>query len=125
MAIFRRGPRTAAKIAIFDQYLALASITAGAGAGKNLRTYVSGPQRRTARAIFVGCMSRSDKEAQRGEVYVLSGPIYRHHVHDPHPTTDALLRLQHHHPVRALIGPRSRYVSSASRRRREDRTWYD
>ena len=59
--------------------------------------------------------------AQRGQVRVLSGAVRRHHVHDPPATIDALLRLQHHHPVRAHLRPRTRHLPSAARRRRKDR----
>ena len=38
--------------------------------------------------------------AQREAVRVLSGAVRRRHVHHPHPTSQSLLRLQPHHPVR-------------------------
>jgi len=62
--------------------------------------------------------------AQRGEVRLLSGTIYRRDLHNPHPATDALLRLQHYHSVCTHVRSRSGYLPSASRRRREDRSRY-
>jgi len=66
-----------------------------------------------------GCR-RHACEAEREEVRLLSRTVHRRHVHCPHPSTHAVLRLQPHHPVRPYLLHGAASIHSAARIRREN-----
>ena len=58
----------------------------------------------------------------RGTIRVLSWPVHRHNVRHTHSSSESLLQLQPHHPVRSHLSTCSSHLHSPARRGRKDRT---
>ena len=64
-------------------------------------------------------------ESQHQRVRLLSGTVYRHHLHHPHSSTHALLRVQPHPALRTHLFHDDAYLHAATRRRRENLARYN
>jgi len=60
----------------------------------------------------------------RDEVRLLSWTVHRHHVHNPHPATDSLLRIQPHHSMCAHFNVDATHLYTSTGRRRKNRPRY-
>jgi len=57
---------------------------------------------------------RYARRSQRRLVRLLPGAVHRRHVHGPHTSSDSLLRIQPHHPVRPHLVDGSAHLHAAA-----------
>ena len=58
-------------------------------------------------------------------IRLLSGAVHRHHLHDSHPSTDALLRIQPHSALCSYLFYDDANIHATARRRRKNIARYN